>query len=366
MLLLAAPLLAVAVAVAASALVLLATGNSPSKVFWVMAVKGTKTEAVVSMLNRAGPYYISGVAVAIGFKMNLFNIGVEGQYRLAALLAAAAGAAVTLPAPLHVLVILLVAMATGALWAVIPGLLKATRGVSEVISTIMLNAVAGGVTALLLEQYLKAPQEQGGYTVGTRPIGASGRFPSLNAAIAHLGIHLPAANRLQAYIFVAVAVGVAYHLLVWRTRFGFDLRASGSNPSAAEASGVDAKRMIVAAMAISGAFAGLVGLSQVLSEAGRYTSDTVIGGLGFTGIAVALLGRNHPLGIALGALLWAFMDAVQTPLANEGLPKQITAIMQGLIVLSVVVAYEVVRRTAARREASELRRAMPAPEVVRA
>ncbi|MCU1352360.1 MAG: sugar transporter, permease protein, partial [Acidimicrobiales bacterium] len=318
---------------------------------------------IISMLNRTGPYYIAGVAVAVGFKMNLFNIGVEGQYRLAALLAAAAGAAVTLPAPLHVLLILVVAMAVGATWAVIPGLLKALRGVSEVISTIMLNAVAGGVAALLLEEYLKAPQAQGGYTVGTRPIAASGRFPSLNGVLGHVGVHLPSANRLQAYLFVAVVVGLVYHLLVWRTRFGFDLRASGSNPSAAEASGVDAKRMIISAMAISGAFAGLVGLNQVLSEAGRYTSDTVIGGLGFTGIAVALLGRNHPVGIAFGALLWAFMDAVQTPLANEGLPKQITAIMQGLIVLSVVIAYEVVRRAGARREANELRRAVAEPEV---
>ena len=109
-------------------------------------------------------------------------------------------------------------------------------------------------------------------------------------------------------------------------------------------------------MVLSGAVAGLIGLNNIMGSGGRYTDVTVVGGLGFTGIAIALLGRNNPIGIAFAALLWAFMDAVGTPLANAGLPKQVTGIMQGITVLSVVIAYEVVRRIGLRRQAIDLRR----------
>lgn len=353
---LAAPVLAIVFSAIATSIVLVVSGNSPVDVWHVMTGPGLEVRNLVNTINRTGPYYISGVAVAIGFKMNLFNIGVEGQYRLAALIAAAFGAAVSMPAVLHVPAILLVAMLTGAAWAGIAGVLKAVRGVSEVISTIMLNAISLGLTALLLGNWLKAPQRAGVYTVGTRYIDSSGRLPSFNSWLAKIGIHLPSATPLGSYIVIAIVVGVVYYVLVWRTRFGFDLRATGSNAGAANASGVDAKRMIIWTMVLSGGFAGLVGLTRVMGDAGRYTSDTVVAGLGFTGIAIALIGRNHPVGIAFGALLWAFMDAVQTPLSNAELPKQITAIMQGIIVLSVVIAYEVVRRVVARQEAARLRR----------
>jgi simple sugar transport system permease protein len=114
--------------------------------------------------------------------------------------------------------------------------------------------------------------------------------------------------------------------------------------------------MIITAMLLSGAAAGLIGLNNIMGPAARYTDVSVLSGLGFTGIAIALLGRNHPVGIALGALLWAFMDALQTPLSSAQLPKQITAILQGVAVLSVVIAYEVVRRIQSHQQATALRR----------
>ena len=156
-------------------------------------------------------------------------------------------------------------------------------------------------------------------------------------------------------------VGVRYCLLVWRTRFGFDLRATGANPFAAVASGVSSRRMIIIAMALSGAIAGLVGLPQVLSTTGSY-GRTSPPGLGFTGIAVALLGRNNPVGIAVAALLLAFLDALQRPLQFADVPKEIVPIMQGIIVLSVVIAYEVIRRLAAsrRRRRGDRRSGAPA------
>jgi len=350
---LAAPGLAVVLALVVSGIVLQASGNSAGDIFDVVTSDGFTVRSLVQTLNRAAPYYLAGVAVAIGFKMNLFNIGVEGQYRVAALVAAAVGAAVTLPAPLHIALILVAGMAVGLAWASIAGVLRATRGVSEVISTIMLNAIALGVTPFLLERFFRRPKaNQADFAKATRTIAESGRLPSLNPLLEGVGIDPPQATRLHSFILVAVLVGIAYYVVVWRSRFGFDLRASGSNPSAAEASGVDARRMIITAMALSGAVAGLVGLSRVMNDTGYYSSDVVVRGLGFTGIAVALLGRNNPVGIALGALLWAFMDILQTPLARADLPKEITAIMQGVIVLSVVIAYEVVRRVAQRQEAA--------------
>lgn len=357
----AAPVLAIAFALAVSALMLVATGNSARETFEVIFTEGFTRTYLVDTVNRAAPYYISAVAVAIGFKMGLFFIGVEGTYRVAALVAAAAGAAVSLPAVLHVPFILLVAVVTGAAWASIVAVLKVARGVNEVISSIMLNAISLGFTAFLLGNWLRQPASEN-LVVGTRPIDASGRLPTLNGALGVIGIDIPDANRVQSYIFVAAFVGVCYYLLVWRTRFGFDLRTSGANPTAANASGVDAKRMVFTAIVLCGATAGLVGLNNVMGTAGRYNDVSVVTGLGFTGIAIALLGRNNPVGIAFAALLWAFMDAVQTPLSNAGLPKQITAIMQGIIVLSVVIAYEVVRRIDARRQASELRRDQPPPD----
>ncbi|MCB1302031.1 MAG: ABC transporter permease, partial [Tetrasphaera sp.] len=211
----------------------------------------------------------------------------EGQYKLAALLAAAAGAAVTLPAPLHVLLIMVVAMVVGAAWASIPGVLKATRGVSEVISSIMLNAIALGLSAYMLGRWLRAPASVSP-VVGTKPLADSARLPTLNPLLNALGLGIPDANRVQSYIFVAAAVGIAFYVIIWRTRFGYDLRASGSNPEAATASGVDAKRMIITAMLLSGGFAGLIGLNNIMGQAGRYTDVSVVSGLGFTGIAIAL------------------------------------------------------------------------------
>jgi simple sugar transport system permease protein len=240
--------------------------------------------------------------------------------------------------------------------------LKVTRGVSEVISSIMLNSIAFGFTAFMLERFFRAPRGKYPGTVGTVPLDGSARLPSLNGILGSIGIDLPSSSRVQSFILVAALVGVAYHVIIWRTRFGYDLRASGSNAEAAEASGVDAKRMIVTALLLSGGIAGLIGLNNIMGDAGRYTDVSVIAGLGFTGIAVALLGRNHPVGIAFAALLWAFMDALQTPLSNNDLPKQITAILQGVTVLSVVIAYEVVRRIGLRQEAAHLRRTFDEPE----
>jgi simple sugar transport system permease protein len=345
-LLLLGPVLAVGFSAAVSSLALVLSDNSPTLAFSEMWRFGTRLDSIISMLNRAVPLYVAALAVAIGFKMNLFNIGVEGQYRIAAVVAAAAGAAVDLPAPLHVLFIVVVAAAVGGLWGAIPGVLKVTRGVHEVISTIMLNTIATGIAAYLLANWLRDKSDPDDLIIKTKDIPASGWFPTLNSVLEAFGIDVAErapGSELAGFLVVAVLLGVGFYLLVWRTRFGFDLRASGVNPGAARASGVDPKRMVVQAMTLSGAIAGLVGISQLLGVFHRYTIDFPTG-YGFTGIAVALLGRNHPVGMALGALLFGFMDRSAQILDLNAIPKEIVVIMQGVILLSVVIAYEIVHR----------------------
>lgn len=346
---LVAPAIASVVALAVSSVALLLSGNSPATAFSSMLSYGSRLSTMISVVDAAIPYYLAGLAVGIGFKMNLFNIGVEGQYRMAALIAAAVGGAVAFPAVLEIPLIILTAMAVGAAWASIPAVLKVTRGVHEVISSIMLNSIATGLGAYLLSNYLRQENAPGDLIIKTPAIPKSGWFPSLNGALRGLGFTIPPGADLHGFVIVAVLVGVAYYVLIWRTRYGYDLRASGINPLAARASGVHPNRMVMQTMLLSGAIAGLIGMSQVMGYFHRYTLDFPAG-LGFTGIAIALFGRNHPVGIAIGAWLFAFMDKSAQILDLRGIPKEIVVIMQGVIILSAVVAYEVVRRYAEAQE----------------
>ena len=344
----AAPVGAVLLSVVLSALILLIAGSNPFSAYGDMLEHASKLETQVSMINRATPLYISGVAAAIGFKMNLFNIGVEGQYRMAAIFAAYVGGAVALPGVLHIGLILLTAMTVGAVWAGISGVLYTERGINEVISTIMLNGVALGIIAWLVRRW----QAEGDIVivgVGTEPIDDSRLIPNLNFIPELFGDIR--SEELTGVLIIAIVVGIAYHVLLNRTVFGYDLRASGLNPFAARAGGVPPKRMVLIAMLMSGAVGGLVGIAEIMDK-GRYDPNFV-GFLGFNGIAVTLLGRNHPGGIAIGALLWAFLDASSDILqVTNTAPKEIVDIMRGVILLSAVIGYEIVRRIRVRDEAA--------------
>ena len=327
----AAPVLAIVFAAIVTSVVLLISGNAPISAFRSMIDYGTQSASLVAIVNRACGYYLSAVAVAIGFRMNLFNIGVDGQYRLAAMLAAYVGAQLTLPVPFNFILIIGVAMLVGAFWAGIAGLLRVTRGVSEVISTIMLNFIATGIVAYLLVPERWAILENN--NVKTKALPANAHMPGFSVS----------GGVIFGFVVIAAVVGIGYAVLVNRTRFGFDLRATGQSESAAVASGVNVKKMVVVTMLLSGAIAGLVGMPQLLGASYSYSLDFPTG-LGFTGIAIALLGRNHPVGIAFAALLWSFLDQSGQILDLQGIPKEIVTIMQGTIVLSVVIAYELVRR----------------------
>ncbi len=331
----AAPLLAVAFAFAVTSIVLLAAGDPVGQTWEIIFTGWERERTIAQTINGAITLYLAAVAVAIGFRMNLFNIGVEGQYLVAAFTAAVVAGEFSLPKPLSLVVTVVVAVVVGASWAGIAGLLRVYRGVSEVISTIMLNAIAIALVAYLLRQV--AVEVAGSNNIGTRPIPESGQVP---------GFPLRPGSLFEIYGFIVVAafIGLAFWFVLGRTRFGFDLRATGRSESAAVASGVNVKRMVLYSMLLSGGVAGLVGLPILLGEAFSY-SLTFQSGLGFTGIAVALVGRNSPVGMALGALLFSYLSTAANPLQIQaGVAIQIVQIMQGVIVLAVVVAYELVRR----------------------
>ncbi|HYZ98161.1 MAG TPA: ABC transporter permease [Acidimicrobiales bacterium] len=350
---LAAGLVAIAFSLAVASVVFVISGNSPIAAYSDMFEFGSRLESWISTVNRATPLYLSGVAVAIGFKMNLFNIGVEGQYRLAALLAAVVGGALSLPIPLHIGLIFVVAMGTGAIWAGIAAFLKTTRGVHEVISTIMLNFIAGSfLVAFGLRVFGTVRQGN----LRTDEIAESGRFPSLNPLIELFFREPTGAASMHSFALVAVAVGILYYLFVFRTRPGYDLRVTGVNSLAAQAGGVAPRRMIMQAMLLSGAVAGLVGLPELLNFSHEFSFDSTTE-LGFDGIAVALLGRNHPVGIAIGALVFGWLDRAGQILDLQGISPSIIEIVKGVIILSAVIAYEVVTRY---REAQQTRAAAAA------
>ncbi|MFC6072649.1 ABC transporter permease, partial [Microbispora bryophytorum] len=255
------------------------------------------------------------------------------------------------PGVLNIVLVVVVAVIVGALWAAIAGLLRVYRGVSEVISTIMLNAIATGLGSWLVSEHFGVLT---GNDLGTRPIPDDAHMP---------GIPLIAGTPVlvNGFIVVAVVLGVAYWVVLNRTRFGFELRATGKSESAAVASGVSVKKMIVVTMVMSGAVAGLIGMPELLGASYKY-SNNFPAGLGFTGIAIALLGRNNPVGMAVGALLWSFLDNSSNQLQLLDISKEIVQIMQGVVVLSVIIAYELVHRYRIVAEQRRVSRELAAPQ----
>jgi simple sugar transport system permease protein len=329
---LAAPLLAIVFAVLVTSLVLAVAGD-PVGTVWSTIFSKPKPRNLVNIINSGSVLYLSALAAAVGFRMNLFNIGVDGQYRIAAFVAAWVAGEAWLPGKLNVLFAIVVAVVVGALWAGIAGLLKVTRGVSEVIATIMLNAIA----TYLVAYFLRQVAVKGTNNIHTTDIPASSQLQGFKL--------IPdAPNYVYTLSILAVLAGIFFWVLLNRTVFGFDLRATGQSETAAVASGVNVKKMVVASMLISGGIAGLIGMPLLFGDSHNY-GLTFQTGLGFAGIAVALLGRNNPVGIAFAALLFAFLNEQSNALQlKAGVSNDIVNIMQGVIVLSVVIAYEVVRR----------------------
>ncbi len=332
-----APLLAVALALALGAGFILAIGEDPLAIYALMlrACLGTGY-GLGQTLFRATPLLFTGLAVALGFRAGLFNIGAEGQLYLGGFAAALAGAALSgAPAAVALPAALLAAAAAGAGWGAIPGALKARFGAHEVINTIMLNFVAFALVSYAGRSLFQPA------TVRTSEIGAGAVLPRLDVVFPALR-GSPANLALPLGLGVALAVGV----LLFRSRLGYELRAVGLNAPAAEYGGISIGRTQVVALTLSGAVAGLGGVNFVLGYK-HYFELGFSGGAGFLGIAVALLGRNHPLGVVVASLFFGALSYGGLVI-NQRVPKELVEVLQGLVILLAISAKEVIDRLARR------------------
>lgn len=283
-------------------------------------------EALVSMT----PLIFTGLSVAVAFRTGLFNIGAEGQLIVGQMAAAVVGYAVTgVPSVLHVLLALLAGAAAGAIWGGIPGFLKAKLGAHEVINTIMMNYIALYFTHYLVIGPLKGHD----YLPVTKTIANS----------AKLWRFLPP-TRANTGIFVALVAAAIVYYILWRTTVGYECRAVGLNPDAARYSGINVSHATTISMLLSGALAGLGGAVLVLGVQHKFYDLFGFTGYGFDGIAVALIGNNHPLGIVGGAILFGVLSrGSQLMQSIAGVPKEVVGIVQAAIII-FVAADEIIRR----------------------
>jgi ABC-type uncharacterized transport system permease subunit len=327
------PLFNLALAFAVSALVLLAIGQSPWQVLTLLLKGAFGSAAGVSYtLYYATTFVFTGLAVAVAYHCGLFNIGAEGQAMMGGLGAGLAALALgpLAPAWLALPLMVLAAVACGVLWAAVPGALQAWRGSHIVITTIMFNFIASSLLIYLLVGVLKEP---GNMSPETRAFGPGAQMPGVHLLLAGLGIEWPR-TPLNASVLLALAALVGVQLLLWRTELGYALRTVGNAPQAALYAGIRPRSRIVVAMGISGGLAALVGINEIAGVHNRLIADFVAGA-GFAGIAVSLIGRNHPIGIALAALLFGALYQGGAELAFEiqGFSRDMVFTLQGLIVL---------------------------------
>ncbi len=321
------PFVSVLLALFAGSLIIGATGRNPAEVYLRM-FRSTfgSGYGFGQVLFRTTTLVLTGLAVAIPFKAKLFNIGAEGQLLMGAFAAALCG--MTLPATINPLlgtsVAILAAMAAGALLAVAAGWLKIRFGVSEVISTIMLNFIAEAITGFLLTNRFAVPS-----TTHTPLISPGATLPGLDSLLG-LSWHAPA-NLATA---IAVIAALAMAGMLYRTRFGYTLIAVGHSPEAARHAGIDTGSRLLGAMAIGGAMAGLGAANLVLGYRHWYEAG-LSSGAGFMGIAVALLAGAHPLWLLCSAFLFGWLDYGGLTV-NTMVPKEVFMIVQAITILAII------------------------------
>jgi ABC-type uncharacterized transport system permease subunit len=307
-------------------------GESPARIFSALLSK-TWGDAygIGQVLYKATMLSFTGISVAVAFRAGLFNVGVEGQLLLGGFAAAVVGAwlSPSMPGIVVMLFSLLAGAAAGALWALLPAILRAYRGAHEVISTIMLNFLAASLVNYLLTEGGFAVEE----SVHTKPVAAGAMLSRLSAYISPFS-----GSAANTSILLAAIVAVLYWFIFAKTRLGYQLKSFGLSPEAAVTNGISASRMIIIAMLLSGAVAGLGSINFVLGYRG-YFEENFSAGIGFLGIAVALVARNSPSMIPVAALLFATLS--QGGLAiNARIPKDLIDILQGVIIIAVIAARE--------------------------
>jgi len=325
------PLLALAVAFLIGALVILLIGDDPILTYDLLITSALSwPDGIGYTLFYATPLIFTGLAVAVALHCGLLNIGAEGQLYAAAFATAWIGITFAkLPALALVPLSILTAMVVGGAWGAIPGVLKAKFGAHEVINTIMMNFIAIAIVSYFTQYHYKT---QGDPILQTVPIGENAHIPRLGSFVPGLPERIP----LSIAFFMALLAAFLVWVFLWKTKWGYELRATGANPEAAEYGGINTGRKIILAMTLSGALAGMVAIGEVLGYRYRYY-DNFSFGYGFTGIAVALLGRRHPLGVVLSALLFGALirGGLFVDIFTDKVSKDLVQVLQALVILFV-------------------------------
>lgn len=344
---------AIVIALALGSLIILAYGESPATVYGaILRFSFGSKDGLGYVLTLATPLVFSALAVAVCFKGGMFNIGVEGQYIVGMMTASWAALKLDfLPGPLLMWAAIVFGMLGGIAWALIPAILKVRTGAHEVVTTIMLNGIAVSLVAWAINGPIKYTQSEGVHNVNLRtdPFAAGARIPDLGHLFGiRSSVHL-------SWLFVGGLVTAA---VIWfvlkRMRLGYEARAVGASPGSARAGGISIGSVQIKLFVLSGALAGLVGMQQLLGDKG-YLPIGYEAALGFTGIAVAFLGQNSPIGIVLAAIVWGVLARGETAVQIETtVPREFVIILQGLLIISVVVTYQLAKR---RLLARQLRKA---------
>ncbi|GAA0619298.1 ABC transporter permease [Thalassospira tepidiphila] len=328
----ALPLLNLLLALVVSGLVVLAIGENPIQVVEILLYGAFGyEEAWGYTLYYTTNFIFTGLAFAVAFHCGLFNIGAEGQAYIGGLGVTLAALYLDfLPFPIMLVVAMLAAMIFGAAWAYIPAYLQARRGSHVVITTIMFNFIASSLMVYLLVNVLRP---EGSMTPESEQIAEHLRLPFIHDIAGALGIEM-ASSPLNLSFVYAIVISVMVWLFIWHTRWGYAIRTVGANAVAATYAGLEPGRFIIIAMMISGALSSFVALNEVMGVQHRLLIDFTAG-YGFVGIAVALMGRNHPFGIFLAALLFGMLYQGGAELSFEipTISNDMVVVIQGLVIL---------------------------------
>lgn len=323
------PLLNLMSALMVAALVIYMLGEDPAESLGILVNSAIlNPEGLSYTLFYASTFIFTGLSVSVAMQAGLFNIGSEGQMYIGGLGLTAAMLAFdqSLPAWLLIPVAMIGAALFGALWGFLPGYLQAKRGSHIVVTTIMFNFIAASLMNFVIVKYLIPPGEQ---NTASRVFADSGEMPRLNTWFPGLGD-----TPLNISFILAIIALVIYGVMVWRSSWGFKLRATGLNKHAAHYAGVSISKMIIIVMLISGALAGLGSVNSIMGST-HYLSLNFVGGAGFIGIAIALMGRQHPVGIFLSAVLFGALiqGGFDLSLEKPNIPTETFIFIQGLIIL---------------------------------
>lgn len=299
---------------------------------------------LAAVLSLSIPYYLAGLSIAVAFRAGVFNIGNEGQYFVGGLVGALAGVYLPMPAVLHIPVVILAAMLGGALWALVPAVLKAARGISEVITTIMFNNIGLALVNYLVNGPLSGMAKGVSLEPQTKKILPTALFGKLNGFFRSIGWKVPDYVYLDYSLVVAIVMGAVIWFLLFRTRQGFEIRAVGTSVDVSRYAGIKVQRVQIGAFLLSGAIAGLIGLQEIFAIRGFYTYN-IASGLGFDGIAISLIAQNHPVGVVFSSLLFAFLKQAGYGLQlSTKVPNSVTYAIQGLMILFIVATNAVIVR----------------------